>query len=47
MNTKKIDNFEIIIKIKDRFYIVRLPINTDFEKFTKYIWAKKNRYYLK
>lgn len=38
--SKKIDNFEIIIKIKD-FFIVRLPINTDFEKFENDYGLKK------
>ena len=38
--SKKIDNFEIIIKIKD-FFIVRLPINTDFEKFENDFGLKK------
>ena len=38
--SKKIDNFEIIIKIKD-FFIVRLPINTDFEKFENNYGLKK------
>ena len=38
--SKKIDNFEIIIKIKD-FFIVRLPINTDLEKFENDYGLKK------
>lgn len=38
--SKKIDNFEIIIKIKD-FFIVRLPINTDFKKFENDYGLKK------
>ena len=38
--SKKINNFEIIIKIKD-FFIVRLPINTDFEKFENDYGLKK------
>ena len=38
--SKKIDNFEIIIKIKD-FFIIRLPINTDFEKFENDYGLKK------
>ena len=38
--SKKIENFEIIIKIKD-FFIVRLPINTDFEKFENDYGLKK------
>ena len=38
--SKKIDNFEIITKIKD-FFIVRLPINTDFEKFENDYGLKK------
>ena len=38
--SKKIHNFEIIIKIKD-FFIVRLPISTDFEKFENDYGLKK------
>ena len=38
--SKKIDNFKIILKIKD-FFIVRLPINTDFEKFENDYGLKK------
>ena len=38
--SRKIENFEIIIKIKD-FFIVRLPINTDFEKFENDYGLKK------
>ena len=38
--SKKIDNFEIILKIKD-FFIVRLPIDTDFEKFENDYGLKK------
>ena len=38
--SKKIDNFKIIIKVKD-FFIVRLPINTDFEKFENDYGLKK------
>ena len=38
--SKKIDNFEIILKIKE-FFIVRLPINTDFEKFENNFGLKK------
>ena len=38
--SKKIDNFEIIIKTKD-FFIVRLPINTDFKKFENDYGLKK------
>ena len=39
-DSKKIDNFKIIIKEKD-FFIVRLPINTDFEKFENNYGLKK------
>lgn len=38
--SKKIDNFKIILKIKD-FFIIRLPINTDFEKFENDYGLKK------
>ncbi|RZO89004.1 MAG: hypothetical protein EVA57_03940 [alpha proteobacterium HIMB59] len=38
--SKKIDNFKIILKIKD-FFIVRLPINTDFERFENDYGLKK------
>ena len=38
--SKKIDNFKIILKIKD-FFIVRLPINTNFEKFENDYGLKK------
>ena len=38
--SKKIDNFKIIIKVKD-FFIVRLPISTDFEKFENDYGLKK------
>ena len=38
--SKKIDNFKIILKIKD-FFIIRLPINTDFERFENDYGLKK------